>query len=166
MQTTRLPIWRAYSEICVNPRKSALQIRQPPIASALLHTRKPPAQRIQQQHTRNPREINNREIEPDARLWPAEVDRRLPQPARRLPKRKVQDDRNDVGCEPLKQVEEKRHTPKRHEEVSYRTSGSSRFKQRERENRRPKRHQKKQQRRRILRGIHKRENSENDVRLL
>src|SRR5215203_2288647 len=133
-------------------------MRQPPISSTLLHSCKPLAERIQQNNADDPGDVDKAEIETNSlRRSVKRFYRRLKQPAHWFAESKVQENRDDVRSEPLQHVKEQRHAPKRNKKSGDCVSRRCRLKQRERYDRRTKRHQKKEQGRRILRRIQKRQ---------
>src|SRR5438445_6262734 len=88
-------------------RNKQSQIRKPPIASSCLHAREPLAQRIKQEHTSYPANVNNPEWKPDSRRRRMRefVYRTFKLPDHRLSSHQSHKDRDQVRRVPLKQIE-------------------------------------------------------------
>jgi TDG/mug DNA glycosylase family protein len=104
--------------ICVICGLCGLQVREPPIAAALLHAREPFAQWVKQNHTNYPTRIDHPQTKANSLGRSKVVDRTSKQPRYRLACQPVQYNRNNVRCGPLKYVKEQWHAAKGNECVA------------------------------------------------
>ena len=95
-----------------------LQIRQPPITPSRLYAREPFALRVKQNNSQDPENVNNQQVETDARRSAIQQAAAIKHPTDRFAGDVMQAHGDQVRGIPLQDVKEKRHAPKRNEEAT------------------------------------------------